>query len=369
MAVHKEIEHAPLDSLQLDQENPRLGRHNIEAKLPPDKILELMEDWSLEELAISFAESGYWPQEALLVVEEKVGGKPALVVVEGNRRLATMKLLVLARNGKPHSKKWEEYAANIPEETWVQFENIPFIRADSREDVQAYIGFRHVSGIKQWNPAEKAEYIAKLIDDQKMSYREVTRKIGSRLSSVKQHYISYRILLQMDKIDDPRLSVEKVEEKFSVLHLSLRTNGVQEYLQVDLASDDPKVLQKPVPQDKLEHLVKFAMWLFGNDDKEPIISDSRQVEKFAKVLEDEKAVAYLERTENPKFEVAYRVAAGEEAEVIELIESAADSISQALSIVHHYADSKNVQNSVRRLGKDVYALFKTFPAIKKDLDA
>ena len=93
---------ATLNDLYLDPKNPRLGRHNIDKKLGQNAILELIKDWSLEELAVSMLESGYWPQEALIVIDEEIPGKkgPVHVVVEGNRRLAALKLIVRARARK-----------------------------------------------------------------------------------------------------------------------------------------------------------------------------------------------------------------------------------------------------------------------------
>ncbi len=103
------------------------------------------------------------------------------------------------------------------------FERIPYILVDSRDDVRAFLGYRHVTGIKEWNPAEKAQYIAQLIEKGKLTYDQVMRKIGSKTPTVRQNYFTYRLLLQMEGDED--ISVEHVEEKFSVLYLSLRTTG------------------------------------------------------------------------------------------------------------------------------------------------
>src|SRR5207249_1630282 len=97
------------------------------------------------------------------------------------------------------------------------------------------LGFRHVTGIKEWNPAEKAEYIADLVEKHKMTYDEVRKKIGSKTETVRRNYISYRLLLQMEGEED--IDSARVEDKFSVLYLSLRSVGVQKYLQIDIQAE------------------------------------------------------------------------------------------------------------------------------------
>ena len=89
MTISKAAEWIPVEDLHLDSNNPRLGRHFHETNPSQEQVLVEMKDWTLEELAVSFIESGFWPQESLVVVEEH----GTLVVVEGNRRLAALKML------------------------------------------------------------------------------------------------------------------------------------------------------------------------------------------------------------------------------------------------------------------------------------
>jgi hypothetical protein len=364
MSVQNRIEYAELKDLYLDALNPRLGRENTGRQLSQDKVLDKMKDWTLEELALSFLESGFWPQEALLVVEEPLDGQQRLVVVEGNRRLAALKLLKLAFDGKPESKKWRELVSR-QKPAQNLFSEIPFIRVGSRKDVVAFLGFRHVTGIKEWNPAEKAEYIADLVERHKMGYDEIRRKIGSKTDTVRRNYISYRLLLQME--GEEEIDLKRVENKFSVLYLSLRTEGAQKYLHVDIQAEPDKA-RKPVPQSRLEALAKFALWLFGDEEHDPIVKESRYVERFGKVLLDKKAVEYLERTDRPSLDFAYRIAGGDELEIIEFLQKAADNTEQALSLVHHYKGSFEVQSAVKRLGTDVYQLVKIFPKTKQEIE-
>jgi hypothetical protein len=363
VAISREITYEDVDSLFLDPTNPRLGRENTGREVPQSKVLESMDDWNLDELALSFIENGYWPQEAVLAIQENLYGKKRLVVVEGNRRLAALKLLQDAVAGKPLSRRWEELGHGLARNSDL-FTKVPVLRVESRSDVDAFLGFRHVTGIMEWRPAEKAEYIAKLIEKNHLSYDEVRKMIGSKAEAVRRNYISYRLLLQME--DEEEISVKNVEERFSVLFLSLRTVGVQRYLHIDIKADPDRAAQ-PVPRGRLKALAYFAQWLFGNEDNkvEPLVQDSRQVDDFGQILENEEAVRYLERTKSPSFDVAYRLAGGDEIEITQLIEVSADNVEAALSRAHLHKESAKLQKAVSRLGADVVPLFGLFPETKK----
>lgn len=365
MADLVDMRTAGLDELLLDANNPRLGRRKVEQGLSQEQVLDIMKDWTLEELAVSFLESGFWAQEALIVVKEKVGKKEGLVVVEGNRRLAALKMLDRARSGGDTSPKWKELVRRVNTTAFKRLEKIPYVLMPDRRSVQSYLGFRHVTGIKEWKPAEKAQFIAHLIEDERLSYDHVRRRIGSRLPTVRQNYISYRILLQMEEHDD-KISVENVEDRFSVLYLSLRTEGVQKYLQIDINAE-PASAREPVPAKRLNQLASFALWLFGNDKQVPIFSDSRDVDAFGNILLSDKAIEYLERTPQPSFEVARRMAGVSESEVAKHVETAADELEEALKAAHHHKQSSRVQAAVERLGADAIQLLGVFPAIKKKI--
>ena len=366
MAIATDLEYARLQDLSLDPMNPRLGRNNAGVNVTQERVLELMKDWTLDELAVSFLDSGgFWTQEALLVTKEKLYGKQRLVVIEGNRRIAALIYLHNALEGNPASSKWEEIArgAKPPKNL---FTKIPYLPAASREDIEAFLGFRHVTGIKEWKPAEKAQFIARLIDERGYSYEEVRRKIGSKTPTVRQNYISYRLLLQIENTAQ-QIPKENFEERFSVMYLSLREKGVQQYLQIDILAD-PDRAQKPVPRKHLKALGNFAMWLFGDANRLPLFTDSRQVTNFGRILESREALKYLERTESPKFEIAHQLAGGDEPELARLLATAADNVELALTRVHLYKKSKDIRSAVSRLGADTMQLLNIFPDIKTQVE-
>lgn len=366
MAISTKLDYAKLDELYLDPKNPRLGRHHVKAGLSQEKILDLMRDWVLDELAVSYLESGFWTHEALLVSREELDGKSQLVVVEGNRRLAALKYLHAAVKKKDVPSKWQSLVegVEVPDSL---FDYIPYILVDSRQEIEAFLGFRHVTGVKEWNAEEKAQYIAQLIDGG-MTYQQVMRKIGSNTPTVRRNYISYRLLLQMeDSLED--FSPEDARRRFSVMFLSLRTEGVQKYLHIDISAD-PAEAQRPVPQEHLDALANFAQWLFGSKgrNQDPLFSDSRRVEDFGQVLENQQVVEYLEQEENPSFEHACQLAGVNKSEILQLLNRAANNVKLVLSEVHHHEKEEDIQQAVRRLGIDVRQLLKVFPSIRKELD-
>ena len=362
-----EIQRAPLNKFYLDAKNPRLGHHQANADLSHEEILDLMRNWVLDELAVSYLESGFWTHEALLVVKEEVDSKSGLVVVEGNRRLAALIYLREAINRNPISKKWASLVENIDdkklEELKDLFKHIPYIQIDSREEVESFLGFRHVTGIKQWPSEQKARYITKLIDERGMSYKEVMRKIGSQTPAVRHHYITYRLFLQMeDWLED--FSIEDAERRFSVMYNALKTQGVQDYLDIDIFPNE-RTSQMPVPKTRRNALENFSRWLFGkkSEDVRPIFTDSRRVSDFGRLLEDPQTIQYLEGSKNPNFDDAHKLAGGEESDLIQNLSEAAGNVRIVLTRVHHYKNSEDIQGAVEALGIDVQQLLSIFPDI------
>lgn len=351
--MSKEIKFEKLTKFRLDSQNPRLGRNAHKKRLSQEQILELMQDWSLEEIARSFLENGFWHHEAILCIEED----NYLVVVEGNRRLAALINLYNASKGKPGNNKWGNILkeAKIPKDL---FNKIPYIKLDDREEADDVLGFKHVTGIKEWKPAEKAEYITHLINNRNMSYPDVMRKIGSKTDTVRRNYITYSLLLQMEQTEE--IDISKVERRFSVMFLSLNRLPVQKFLGININAE-PDEAKTPVDNEHIECLRQYARWLFGDEENEAIVKDSRQVDKFAKVLSSEEGLSYLRKAKKPNLENAFIRAGGVQSEIVELLEAAAYNLSNALSYIHRYKKNKDVQKAVKLLLEDAEQLRNIFP--------
>lgn len=365
MPVARTIEFTSLDELYLDPTNPRLGRADAGPTVTQERVIELMRGWNLEELAVSFLESGFWPQEAVIVVKEPLYGPPEkLVVVEGNRRIAALKFLRDGIAGSAVPRAWRRIAEGA-EPSEDLFTKIPYIRADNRDDVTAFLGFRHVTGIKEWDPAEKAEFIARMVDDRGLSYESIRKQIGSRAETVRRNYIAYRILRQLETLE-VEVAQEGLEKRFSVLFLSLRESGVQSFLGVNIRAE-PDEAKTPVAGDNTDNLADFAIWLFGTRDRKPLFSDSRYVTDFGRILSNSEAIEYLRTTAEPSFDLALQKAGVEHDEIVNQLREASNQMELALSRVHLHLASEDVSKAIRRLALNAKELIAKYPSIAEEI--
>ena len=144
------IQWIPFDRLILDDENPRFPEGLRGAS--QSEILKFLHDQDvLEELAQSYLDNGFFRHEPLIVVQER--GK-RYTVVEGNRRLAALKIL----HDSPEADDAGFFGidpSGVQLETLVE---IPCFLIPDRDQIHAYIGFRHIGGLKTWPPEAKARY-------------------------------------------------------------------------------------------------------------------------------------------------------------------------------------------------------------------
>jgi len=335
-----------VDSLWLDPKNPRLGRAKRSQKLSQPELLSIMSSWTLEELVDSFLKAGgFWTQDALIVVEEEIDGAQRLVVVEGNRRLAALKLMKAAVEDSPTKNKsisdrLVSYEIDIHNSL---FTSIPYLIAPSRKSIDSYLGFRHVTGIKEWPPTEKAEFITKLLEEDGLSYRDVAKQIGSRADVVRHNYIAFKILLQIEELFDAD-EWEEVEAKFSVLFLAVKSNKVRQFLGIDASTDAYSVKDDIIPAGKEEDLRRFIQWVFGSREKSAVVRDSRQIDRFAEILSEPRAVSYLRHNPDPQFEVAYSLTKAAADLVVDPLRQAARHITLALSEISSRAEEVEVRN-------------------------
>src|SRR5258708_34520853 len=100
VSAPKEFEHPivpiEVDKLLLDYENPRLASGR-DGTAQDDIVKLLWTEMSVDEVALSIVANGFFPQDNLFPIpqnpNEKDQKKKKYIIEEGNRRLASLRLL------------------------------------------------------------------------------------------------------------------------------------------------------------------------------------------------------------------------------------------------------------------------------------
>jgi ParB/Sulfiredoxin domain len=313
-----------VDELYLDPRNPRLAGKELSID-DQEAILGLLwQERAVNELVDSIASSGYWQHEVLFATRED--GK--LVVIEGNRRLAAVKLLLSDRlRGKVK-------AIGIPSispEAKKRLVYLPVIEC-SREELWEYIGFKHVNGPQDWDSIAKAEYIARVHNEYGVALEKIARTIGDKHQTVKRLYHGLMVLEQAEhqRVFDRE---DRWGTRFAYSHLwtGLGYSGIQAFLGL---TDQRKLKPDPVPARRLGELGEFCRWLYGskNENRRPIIrSQNPDLRYLDEVLRSKTGIAAL-RAGLP-LETSRKASQGDERLLREALVMAEQRLREAVGLV------------------------------------
>ncbi|MHB8449605.1 MAG: hypothetical protein ACYDAQ_04020 [Mycobacteriales bacterium] len=339
-----ELRHAAPDEFFFDDANPRL--HGEEEASQAAILLTLWREFAVNEVADSIAANGFFPYEPLFAAQE--GGR--LVVIEGNRRLAAVKLLLDPK------LRAEVRATDLPSldaATRAQLAQLPYL-ACKRPDVWHYIGFKHVNGPAVWDAMGKAIYIARVHNEYKVGLEDIARQIGDRHATVGR---LYQGLMAVQQAEDAGVFAreDRYNKKFFFSHLytGLGLAGIQQYLGV---SGRTKITdtKKPVPAAKTKELGDVLLWMYGSKSQNipPLVrSQNPDLRKLDQALTSRDSVAAIRK--GVGLDVAVDIAKGDEKILREELVSAKLSLQGARGrVVTGFAGERELQD----LAQDIQLL-------------
>ena len=286
MSDQSKIQNVPIDHLRFDQHNPRLPT-TIDGS--EKQILEwMLTEGNIPELMASIGASGYFPGEPLFVV--RTNKKDTYEVVEGNRRLTAVKLLNnpnLAPSRHRAVRTASAEAKHKPTE-------LPVIVYANRKDLLDFLAYRHITGIKPWEPLAKARYLGQLFDEIKSSrnsieekYRILARIIGSRSDYVERLLTGlwlYEIIADSGFFKILGLNEESID--FGVLTTALTYTNIREFLGL------PDRATPGLPNTNKTSLRDLTTWLFEkNSEGQTRLGESRDLKTLSAVVATPQALA------------------------------------------------------------------------------
>ncbi|MBU0622312.1 MAG: ParB N-terminal domain-containing protein [Gammaproteobacteria bacterium] len=290
-----------VSALDFDPENPRFPPDI--ASGPIETLIErFVRDERLLEVVTSIADQGYFEGEPLLVT--KHGSK--YHVIEGNRRLAALKLL----NRQIDVPEGRTSIEDVVENSDHRPNKVPCLVFDDSTEVLRYLGFRHITGIKSWSSLQKARYLKRLKDTfyQGVEGRNLlirlAREIGSRSDYVGQMLSALNVYERAEKsgfYDVKGLNPDEID--FSVLATGLSYSNIAEYIGLDGRQD-------MVGEDLSDkHLKNLLTWMFvARENQRSILGESRNLKKLAAIVESHDAINILIKEGN--LDAAFQLSKG-----------------------------------------------------------
>ena len=314
----------PVADLHFDPHNPRLVEYGDLSKAEePEQIRLLVKSMAVDEVYMSIAINGFWDYEPLFVVRE--GGK--WIVIEGNRRLAAVKLLL---NPKLADELGLGEMAKPKKGIREALQNLPVRVVASRSEIWSHLGFKHVNGPSKWRSFAKAEYIARVHEgDEKVPLPQIAERIGDRHRTVQRLFRALMVLRQAEDAGVYRREwCYKPRLAFSHLMTALDYDGYAKF--IGLAGEEDEK-SEPVSKKKLKELGEICVWFWGDKRGEgikPVIeSYDPDLHKLGMALESQVSLSLLRRGKS--LTVAYEAGKSEKVVFYETLQEARALLSKA----------------------------------------
>ncbi len=339
------VTHIATTDLEFDPENPRFYRLNNGST--SDVIEEMLDEEGVQDLMLSIGQKGYFEGEPLLVVSKS--GKAPFTVVEGNRRLAAVKLL--NREIPPPARRSSSVAQIRSEAAKRDFpKKLPCLIYSDRKQVLRYLGYRHITGIKEWDSLSKAKYLSELKDkfyptlEQSAQMKSLAADIGSRSDYVGQLLTALNLYITAEtskRFFGLPITAQNVE--FSYLTTALNYSSICKWLGLESKNDvDMEGL-------KVENLKRAFGWFFVKDlQGRTVIGETRQLSEFAAIVKSPRATAVL--VETRRLDEAYLYTDGPQQALETALQQALDKVSTVWRML---PDIAAITNAHLELAKQV----------------
>lgn len=275
------------------------------------------------------------------------------VVIEGNRRTATLKYL------------YEQFQQGmdvgvLTERDFKSVELIELQGQDRRHELIA-MGLNHISGKKRWSPVNQTRLIRDLLEECSMTEDEICSALG-----ITKHYLrrSMRTLSLIERYKNSDYGDQFQTDRYSIFEEIIKNTALKNWLGWN---DDLRAPSHLDREERLfswisvtEHVQRDEETGYEQTSKlEPIVTKSHEIRELAKFIEDEKALIRMEESRSVTIGFASSDAIGEMR-----LHNAIDNIDSEVNAVLRFNDYLS-NDDYTRIGRLKTKLERLLPSSKE----
>ena len=291
-----------LKRLYLDPNNYRFVDHPEYAPVAPDRVFDSdvqrrttafvlgRQQENVRDLVASIKANGWLDIDPVLA-ERRESGR--FLVVEGNRRVATLKYL---------QRRYEESAIDLGKLDPALFSELPVVlyRDAGERDRLVMMGLHHISGKRRWPAVNRARAMEQLLPHYQNDADAVCRALGV---SKREFNLSVRTLALVDAYRESDYGDQFQSEQYNLFREVLRSEEMRIWLGWD------HTWRAASNQSSLSRLFSWMSRESGPGDgeeqdadgderstSEPVITTGGHVRELAKIISDPQAVKKLDDT-------------------------------------------------------------------------
>lgn len=275
-----------VDNIFLDPNNPRFWTHNNRTIIKDKNICDEQKQsrakqeidvHGIDNLYHSILRNGFLLLDRI-VVRPILGFKDKYVVVEGNRRFRS--LTKLRNDIKNDEVSGDDIDEDLLQNLYEKTNSIEVLvyNGDGKEDISWLLqGIRHISGIRDWEPAQRAKLVAQQIDKENKKLGVVGQQFGLSAQATGRLYRTYKALSQMR--NDEEFSSKARNNYFSLFEEVIKNNVMKDWLSWD---DNRKCFTDQ------NNLNRFYSWITPDEENENKrrINDPKQIKSVSYLLEN-----------------------------------------------------------------------------------
>jgi len=248
---------------------------------------------NVRDLIDSFRKNGFLPVDQIQV--RRIGDTGRFLVVEGNRRVATLKYL---------ESRYQNEGLDLGKLDPAIFTKIPVVYYQDADESHHLVlmALKHISGNKKWPAINQAELVRTLHITHQMPVDDICMSIGISKQEVNAT-LHTMALIDLYLASDYGDQFES--DKYSIFREIIRNRKIKNWIGWDAEVQhvcNPENLDRLfswISEESISDPDETEEDLIGNTRVlEPILVKSVQIRDLAKIIDDEKALSNLDQTRN-----------------------------------------------------------------------